>query len=351
MSMLKTVAKVTGGLVGVVLLGVGGGFVWASSTADAKMATHFAVHTVDFPIPTPLTADEVAALRAEKAAQMPPVDPKAKVDPIAAPPGPLAGVDLDAVAHERALARGKHLVEARYVCTACHGANFGGGVMLDDPAIGRFLAPNITTGKGSRTVSYKAADWDHIVRHGIKPDGTAAVMPSVDFFKMTDQELSDVVTYIRSQPPVDNTVEPCSLGPIGKVLVATDQMKASATLLPDHQAMHAAFPPAAVPDAAYGEHIMKVCSGCHREDFTGGPIVGGDPSWPPAANLTPGPDGLAGWTYDDFVTTLKTAKAKNGVALRPPMSDIVPYAGHMTEDETHAMWAYLQTLPPKPDGT
>ena len=72
--------------------------------------------------------------------------------------------DRRKVATERAVERGRHLVESRYVCTECHGKNFGGGTMIDAFPIGRPLGPNITTGKGSRTLDYKqAADWDWIV--------------------------------------------------------------------------------------------------------------------------------------------------------------------------------------------
>ena len=96
--------------------------------------------------------------------------------------------------------RGRHLVTARYGCAECHGANFGGGVMVDAFPLGSLLGPNITTGQGSRTLQYSPADWDRIVRHGVLPDGRPAVMPSIDFVQMSDQELSDIIAYIRSFP-------------------------------------------------------------------------------------------------------------------------------------------------------
>lgn len=99
-----------------------------------------------------------------------------------------------------AVLRGQHLVEARYGCQHCHGDNLAGGVMLDEPAIGKILGPNLTAGQGSRTAGYTMADWDRIVRHGVKPDGSPAIMPSEDFFKMSDAELSDIVAFIRAAP-------------------------------------------------------------------------------------------------------------------------------------------------------
>jgi hypothetical protein len=47
-------------------------------------------------------------------------------------------------------------------------------------------------------------------------DGRPAVMPSDDFQHMSDQELSDIISYIRSLPAVDNTVPKSTFGPLGR---------------------------------------------------------------------------------------------------------------------------------------
>ena len=253
---------------------------------------------------------------------------------------------VDAVA---SLARGEHLVNARYVCVECHGNDFGGGVMVDDPMIGRILGPNITAGEGGRTAAFTPSDWDRIVRHGVRSDGRPAAMPSEDFQGMSDQELSDIVAYITSRPPVAATVPPVTLGPLGTVLMAVGQLPLSADRIADHDRAHAVSPPTSEPTAEFGRHLANVCAGCHGPDFSGGAVPGGDPSWPPAANLTPHADGLAGWTYEHFVAALRTAKRPDGSDLRPPMSQIVPYGQRMTDVEVQALWAYLQSLPALPD--
>lgn len=310
------------------VLTTAGGLAWASRAATASLARRLETHSVEIGVPFPLTPAEMETLHA----------------------GRVAGVDPGAIAAERATARGKHLVEARYGCTACHGEDFGGGVMLDDPAVGRFLGPNLTRGKGGVTATFSAADWDRVVRHGVKADGTVALMPSGDNFAMTDQELSDIVHYIRTLPPVDKTVAPSSLGPIGRVLVATGQMPAAADLLPDHHAPHAVAPPATGVTVEFGAHLAAGCASCHRADFSGGPVSGGDPSWPPAGNLTPGPEGIGGWTYDDFWRAMVSGQRRDGTSLTAPMDGIAPFAAKLTDVERQAMWAYLQALPPRPDG-
>jgi mono/diheme cytochrome c family protein len=351
MGKLKTIGMVAGGLAGVVLLAGAGGWVWVETTTSAITSKTYESHSVDFPVPFPLTEEEIAQLRTEKAAQLaaaaPPVDPKAPKTDAAAPPlDPLEGVDLGAIAMERAVERGKHLVEARYACSECHGADFGGGTMVDDPAIGQLMGANLTLGSGSRTLEYKPADWDRIVRHGIRPDGTATPMPAKDFFAMSDRELSDIVAYIRSMPPVDRDMPPVKYGPLGKVLAATGQFVFSADSHPDHQAAHPVEPPPEAPDATFGKHIAQACTGCHRADFSGGPVAGGPPDWPPAANLTPA--GLTGWTYEDFKGAMLEGKRPDGTALRPPMADMPKMAKNMSETELQAMWAFLQTLPATP---
>jgi mono/diheme cytochrome c family protein len=271
------------------------------------------------------------------------------------PPGPAdvpapdaTEVETRELAMSRAVERGRHLVESRYVCTECHGKDFGGGTMVDAFPIGRILGPNITTGQGSRTLEYTPADWDHIVRHGILPDGRPAAMPSEDFQLMSSQELSDIVAYVRSMPPVDNDVPRPSLGPLGKFLIATGQLPLSATLITSHHSPHPDYPPPTEASVEFGRHVAGVCTGCHRQDFSGGPIVGGDPSWLPARNLTPHPEALGGWTLEQFARALRDGVRPDGTPVQPPMTLVLPYAQRMSDVEVKAIWMYLQSLPPVP---
>lgn len=317
---MRRVLKMGGGLVAALVLMAAAFYVWASIAAGRVLARTVESHAVDFPIPFPLSADERREL----------------------------GVTEDQaerIAAGRALERGRHLVEARYVCIECHGGDFSGGVMVDDPMIGRLLGPNLTAGKGSRTKGYAPRDWDHIVRHGLRPDNKPAAMPSEDFQRMTDQELSDVVFFVRSHPPVDNEVPAVTLGPLGKVLLALGKLPLSVDLIESHDTPHRVYPPPEEVSVDFGRHVAGVCMGCHRPDLAGGPIVGGDPSWVPARNLTPHTDGLSGWTYEQFVAAMREGRRPDGSVLRMPMIGVLPYAQKMTEVEMRALWTYLQSVP------
>ncbi len=333
---LKKLMKVLLALVALLVLSGGGSLMWANSAAAARLSATYETHRVDFPIPFLLTEGEIEALRAEKM--------KGLAADVPSDGDVLAGVDLTAIARERAIARGKHLVEARYACIECHGNDYGGGTMIDAPPIGHLFGVNLTSGKGGQVANFTASDWDRIVRHGVRPNGQPSPMPSVDFASMSDQELSDIVTFIQSRPPVDREMPRAKLGPLGAFLVATKEIVLTAENL-DHQKHHLKTPPLENDVLGFGQHLVQVCTGCHRTDLSGGPIAGGDPSWAPAANLTP--HGLSGWTYDDFVKALKEAKSKDGRALRSPMSAMTTYAANISESEMKAMWAYLQTVPKK----
>jgi cytochrome c553 len=318
---LRVVLLVVVGLVFV----VGAALAWSSSAASRTMARTVDTHQVDFPIPFPLEPAEVEELG-------------------------LSPEEAERLALERAIERGRHLAEARYGCGECHGENMGGGTMIDAFPIGTILGPNLTLGEGGPTRDYTPADWDRIVRHGVRRDGRMALMPSEDFVRMSDQELSDLVAYIRSFPPVDATVPEPRLGPLGRFLVARGEIVLSADLLASHDEPHATFPPPTEVTVAFGAHLGAVCTGCHAMELSGGRIAGGDPSWPPAANLTPHEEGLAGWDYGDFVRAMREGVRPDGGELRDPMRWVMPAANNMTEVEMEALWLYLTTLEARPTG-
>lgn len=339
MSKARTIAKGGVGLLSAGLLVVVGFALWAKSAANEVMSRTYETHKVDFPIPFPLSDAEIAELRAQKLAEL--------GDAATEDVDPLEGVDLDAIALERAIARGDHYVHAIGGCFICHGEDFGGAVMMDDPMIGVWKGPNITS--GGRTKVFTASDWDRAVRHGVLPGNLTSVMPVGDFLYLSDHELSDIVAYIQSMPPKDTVQPKPSLGPLGTVLVATGK------LVPDVVKYHGITehpvePPPAEVSVEFGRHISRLCTGCHRENFEGGPMPFGPPDWPAAMNLTPSEDGLAGWTLEDFSKTVLDGTKPDGTPLRPPMNEVPRLARNWTDTERKALFLYLQSLPPLPTG-
>jgi cytochrome c553 len=251
-------------------------------------------------------------------------------------PRPIA-IPTDAAALER----GRHLATTRG-CNECHGKDFAGNKVIDDGAMGLLHAPNLTLGKGGRMAAYKDDDWVRAIRHGIGPDQHGLfIMPSEEYQHFSDDDLGALIAYLKSVPAVDRERVPTSLGPISRVLLATGKMKLAAEII-DHPHVHPVSVAPAI-SVEYGRYVAAGCMGCHGSNFSGGKIVAGPPSWPPAANLTPHADSrLAKWTEADFIHTLRTAKRPDGTELNPVMPRLF---SQMDDVELKALWAFFKTLP------
>lgn len=239
------------------------------------------------------------------------------------------------------LAVGEHWAEIH--CRACHGPDLSGGPFFEDPQLGTFDAPNLTSGEGGVGAYYTDADWVRALRHGIKADGTSVfVMPSNDFYYLSDADLGSIIAYVKSVPPVDKVVRDPGLTPFGALLYA---MGAFGNLLYAETIPHdAPRPPSPEPGMTleYGEYLVNAhgCRSCHGEELSG--MQPAEPGAPLAPNLTPGGE-LVGWTEADFMTTLRTGVTPSGHEL----SDSMPWKGlsKLTDDELKTIWMYLQSLP------
>ncbi|MGE5138203.1 MAG: hypothetical protein ACM3JD_01965, partial [Rudaea sp.] len=117
-----------------------------------------------------------------------------------------------------AIAQGQHWVSI--YCTECHGDNLAGAVVFEDPSIGQVAASNLTPGKGGIGKEYTDADWVRAIRHGVGPDGKALlVMPSADFYNLSDQDLGVITAALKTLPPVDKEIPEPYLTPLGQVLL------------------------------------------------------------------------------------------------------------------------------------
>ncbi len=241
------------------------------------------------------------------------------------------------------LAAGRHWAEMH--CQSCHAADLGGGPLFDDPALGYVDAPNLTAGPGGVGARYTDADWVRAVRHGIRGDGTSVfIMPSNDFYYLSDADLGSLIAYLKTVAPVARTVRPRTLTPLAKLIYA---LGGFSNLLYAETIAHDVRPPAppAGITADYGRYLVNAhgCPSCHGPQLTG--QQPSEPGAPFAPNLTPGGE-LRTWSAADFNTTLRTGVTPAGHPLNPAMP--WPGLGKMTDAELAAVWLYLQTLPAAP---
>ena len=231
------------------------------------------------------------------------------------------------------LARGRHLAVAVGTCGSCHGPDLGGQVMVNSPLMARIVAPNLTRGDGGVGARDSDDDLARAIRHGVRRDGTSLIfMPSEAFHGMSDVDLGCLIAYVRSIPPVNRTLPPTSIGPLGRVMHVMGFPLLSAEIVD-----HAAPSPQPIPEGTleYGHYLANVagCHGCHGHALTGGPV---------GPDITVGTHGS--WTEADFARVLRTGRRPDGTQL----TDKMPWKNFasMTDSEVHSVWLYVRSLPP-----
>jgi cytochrome c553 len=262
-----------------------------------------------------------------------------QVEPVSIP------ADADSIAY------GEHIASIRG-CKACHGEDLSGEIEFEDPMVGLIANANLTGGSGSEVINYTTEDWDRAIRHGVGQDGKPLlIMPSNQHSVMSDEDLGALLAYIQSLPPVDNQLPDIKIALIPRLMYLAGPMDflVPAELI-DHTAARPPGPKRGVT-VEYGAYLAGLCSLCHGPGFSGGylPGVPPEPGEPPPLNLTPGGE-LTGWTFEDFLTTMRTGTTPSGRRLN---EDYMPYQtlfGEMTDEEWQAIWLFLQTLPPKEFG-
>jgi cytochrome c553 len=248
-----------------------------------------------------------------------------------------------------AIGYGEHIASIRG-CKGCHGADLSGEIEFQDPMVGVIANANLTGGQGSEVIDYTIEDWVRSIRHGIGPDGKPLlIMPSQQHYLMSDEDLGALIAYIRSLPPVDNQLPELKVALFPRLMYLAGPMDflVPAELI-DHDALRPPAPERGV-SVEYGAYLAGLCSLCHGPGFSGGPIPGTPPDDPPALNLTPAGE-LQGWSFEDFLTAMRTGVTPSGRQLRDEYMPWKTLFGDMTDEEWEAIWLYLQSLPPREYG-
>lgn len=224
-----------------------------------------------------------------------------------------------------AVARGKHFATV-WACTRCHGEDLSGMVIKNDPLsgmvplLGTISAPNLTSGKGGIASSYTDLDWVRAIRHGVMPEGEGEVL-MFDYSTMSDQDLGDLIAYLKQISAVDTNYPEMSDGPILPIFVAAGLLPPAAYKI-DHSAPRPADPS---PDATveYGEYLSAVCTACH------GNLIGNT---------------VKAWKREEFVHTFQTGVLPDGKPFGPTMSSNI--FREMTDTELNALWLYFTSDKP-----
>jgi mono/diheme cytochrome c family protein len=240
---------------------------------------------------------------------------------------------LDTAAAPELIARGEHL--ARTTCVACHTTNnelpLSGGVDLGTHSpmpIGVIVPPNLTPAGPLK-------DWTDLeiaqaIRNGRHKDGRVLLMPTESLRNLSDEDVSALVAFLRSQPPVHNETPDLNASPllaavfgVGLAELGVPPVAGSVTAPPKQ------------PDATYGAYVISYqdCQSCHGADLNGSQGGLG-----PAAPSIPGI--VRTWTLEQFIQTMRTGVDPTGHTIQEPM----PWRmlGKMDDVELTALYYYLR---------
>jgi mono/diheme cytochrome c family protein len=170
-------------------------------------------------------------------------------------------------------------------------------------------------------------------------------MPSEVFTHLSDTDLGAIIGYLKQLPPVDREVPETRFGPLGRALLAAGKLNILVAPKTSQEVARAAVAPE--PTVEYGRYLADIsgCHGCHGYGLSGGRVAGPS-TLPPASNLTV--TGLGSWTEADFVRALREGRRPGGA----PLDEFMPWKiyRHLRDDELHALWLYLRSVPAREFG-
>jgi mono/diheme cytochrome c family protein len=220
-----------------------------------------------------------------------------------------------------AIARGRH-VATIWACTKCHGEDLSGKIITNDPItgtipiFGTIPVSNLTSGKGGVSQSYTDTDWVRAIRHGVKPNSQAEIFMYVS--TISDQDLGDLIAYLKQIPSVDKDLPAISYGPIVPIFPAVGIFTPAAELI-DHNAPRPADP-APGETVEYGRYLSAICAECHGAGI---------------ANAMKNKN----WKQEDFIRTFNTGVLPDGKKLSPTMSSNT--FRELNDAELTALWLYF----------
>jgi len=277
--------------------------------------------------------------------------------------------------------RGEYLVDHVLVCGVCHTPSLPSG----EPDPMKYLA-------GSRPYDFTDVDGtvitvnaENLTSHD--PEGLHAwsdgqirtaitkgvddehyaiypIMPYPEYSLLKPEDVDSVIQYLRTVPPNDNVVAADFPHPdINPPAPPVDDAKIPHTTLAKTDADYAA--------AERGRYLAEVaCLYCHTTEtvkdgkpqadmpdltkaFGGGKVYALNKDLPShtSVNITPDATGIAGWTVDDIIASVKTNTPKGAQRQLCNSHPGGPERyGKMTDADLRDIATYIHSLPPVKNG-
>ncbi|HEX2616546.1 MAG TPA: cytochrome c, partial [Flavobacteriales bacterium] len=187
--------------------------------------------------------------------------------------------DLHASTDSLIIARGDYLVNGPAHCSGCHTDNAHEAAYLSGEAVpmhgayefklpvGSVFSRNITNDAEHGIGRLTDPEIARTLRYGVGSDGRA-IFDLMPFYMMSDEDLTAVISYLRTVPGDPNEVPPNDLNFVGKAV--------NAFMIKPMGPLDVQRPVGLKPDTTviYGEYLANSvanCAGCHtaRDLMTG----------------------------------------------------------------------------------
>ena len=213
-------------------------------------------------------------------------------------------------------------------CHSCHGEGMRGRLMFEAPNVVRMWAPNIPE------LAARASDQQlaQAIRQGIGHDGRALfAMPSPLYSRLSDQEVTAMIAYIRRLPPAGERTSGVEWGPIGRFALAIGSFPSAIERM---EAFRVRQPFDVGPAHAAGRRLVAIqCADCHGPDLSG--------AEPIPDLFSPGLDVAAAYSPEQFRTLMRTGVAPHGRDLAMMREAALQDLRHYTDAEIDQIHAYL----------
>jgi len=237
-------------------------------------------------------------------------------------------IDIAASSDPAIIAEGERLA-AVAGCSGCHTENLNGKLFAEAPHIFRSVTANIPR----LAPSYSDEDFARAIRHGVKKNGRSVIgMPSPSFYNMRDEDLSAIISFIRTQTDRGEKLPKNATWILGRLELIQGLYPPEASTI-DHNAPRRVYDLA--DQTQRGEYLATIaCSECHGLDFKGDPFSdapGSSPDLMIAAAYAP----------QQFAHLMRTGEPVDGRDLRLMSGVARDRFSRFTDEEVAALHAYF----------
>jgi mono/diheme cytochrome c family protein len=241
--------------------------------------------------------------------------------------------------------------------TAADGPVAAGGGKVPTP-FGIFYGPNITPDADTGIGGWSDAEIRAAIRDGVaRGKGVEApTMPYYYYAGMSDEDVNDLIAYLRSLPAVPRQDRPAQ----GELPFARLAYRAWRLLFVRDESPPATAPRAGAARGRYLVDHVSLCVDCHTpRDRFGVPEssmylagVAHGPNNEVVPNITPHATGIGDWDAADIYDVLTTGMLPNFDNVQGSMADVVnghgggPGLKDAPESDRRAIATYLKTVPP-----